>query len=172
MWELLSGGLAGLSSLKIEADPSARGGVTVKPHFGVIFWLSIAFFVFVGGLIARDQYRRYFDFVPVDARVAKVDKYCYLWAKGKGAAQPKQLGVNTDHMDCAVAARLAQTPQWADAELGWRQAYEFDYLSPVDGKTHRGHVDALSGPNEAAFRVGQIVKVRASKKEADKSRAI
>lgn len=170
MEHFLLGALSGLRSLDIEKNPRSPYGFDVKSApLGLRFWLAIGFFVFIFTVIAIDQFRKYTEFAPVEARVTKVDQACKLLMEKTDKAKDEKKK-STKFMDCGAAKRLAAAPEWTGAELIAQQEFDFVYTSPVDQKVHQGHRKDTPGSHLVLVKPGQTIKIRASKKKPEETR--
>ena len=157
MLDLLSAVAIGLSNP--AHAPNAPRGFWARLRRDPRFWLSMGLLAFILVGMGYVEYNRRYNFTPVDAHVTKVEKHCQVQTS-KNVTNP---------MDCAAAQKLVQTAEFTGGETLWYEYYYFDYLSPVDGKIHHGNLAAKSDAKAISFKVGQVVKVRASKKDANKT---
>jgi len=94
----------------------------------------------VGGFYVYDQYDKKTNFVPVQARVTNVQELCYL-EKRSGRTTS-----SSDTLACDKAQYLSQNhPRWQGFSVRYKIAVDYDYVSPVDNRTHfrKAHADLL-----------------------------
>lgn len=129
-------------------------------------WLGIIL-VGAGGVYAYDQYNKKANFVPVQARVSEVRETCYM---------EKRVGRRTstsDTLACDLARKLTQEhPSWQGFQVKQQIVVNYEYVSPVDQRTHSGKRTLSAYPAGKKISRGEIFNVRASKTDPAKSREI
>ena len=121
----------------------------------------------IGGFAAYDKYDKGANYMPVQARITDVQDMCFM---------EKRSGRTREYSDiiaCNMAeAAVKLSPKWQGFDIKHKITVAYDYVSPVDRKTHSGKREMSAFPNGKKLSLGEIFNVRASKTDANKSREI
>lgn len=121
----------------------------------------------VGGFYVFDQYDKKANYVPVQARVSKAEELCYM---------EKKVGRTTttsDVLACDVAQYAVKNhPKWQGFTVKSKISLEYEYVSPVDNRTHSGKRMMSAWPEGRKLNRGELFQIRASKKNPEKTREI
>ncbi len=121
----------------------------------------------VGGFYLYDQYNKKTNFVPVQARITNVSEICYMEKKSGRTTE------TSDALACDIAQHAVKShPKWQGFNVKYKINVDYDYVSPVDQKTHSGKRTLSAYPNGRKLARGEIFNVRASKTDPNKSREI
>lgn len=98
----------------------------------------------VGGIFAYTEYKKKTEYTPVPAMVKTWKSYCYVTGKDH-----KDTGWRYRHRNLTCAERDKKLRYRSEYRKLYRVVYEFDYVSPVDGKRMRGKAekDSLREPD-------------------------
>lgn len=119
----------------------------------------------VGGFYIYDRYDKNANYLPVQARVTNVQEVCYL---EKRAGRTR---TTSDTLACDKAQYLAKNhPSWQDFTVKYKVTVDYDYVSPVDNRTHSGKRTLAAYPDGKKIYRGEIFNIRASKTDPNKSR--
>lgn len=129
-------------------------------------WFGIVM-VGAGGVYAYDQYDKRTNFVPVQARVVDVKETCYMERRAGRRT------TTSDTLACNLARDMVQNhPSWQGFQVKQQIVVNYEYVSPADKRTHSGKRTLSAYPNGKKLSSGEILNVRASKTDPNKSREI
>lgn len=133
-------------------------------NYGVnrVLGLGLSF----GAYFAYAQYDKYKNYAPVQARVSHVEDLCHI---------EKTAGGQTSSADvaCDVAESAVKNhPKWLGAAVTYRIIVDYDYVSPVDGRTHSGRRQLSAWPGGRRIVRGDAFDIRASRIDPNLSRDI
>jgi hypothetical protein len=121
----------------------------------------------IGAFYVFDQYDKRANYTPVQARISKVDELCYM---------EKKVGRTTttsDVVSCDIAHyAVSRHPKWEGFDVKSKISLEYEYVSPVDNRTHSGKRSLSEWPDGKRLNRGELFQIRASKSNPDKSREI
>ncbi|MDE2577795.1 MAG: hypothetical protein KGL46_03235 [Hyphomicrobiales bacterium] len=114
---------------------------------------------------AYDRFDKSTNYQRTQARLTKVDEVCYMEkTEGKRTS-------TSDTLPCQLAEIAVKShPKWMDYTVKRKIAFEFSFVSPVDGKIHSSKLSAAAFPNGKPLQAGDVVEVLASKKQAETTR--
>jgi hypothetical protein len=123
--------------------------------------------VAAGGFYAYDQYDKKTHYVPVQARISNVQELCYMEMRSGRTT------TTSDTVACDVAQYAVKNhPKWQGFTVKSKITVDYDYVSPVDNRTHSGKRMLSAWPGGKKLSRGEIFTIRASKSNPDKSREI
>ena len=123
--------------------------------------------VLIGGFAIYDKKT---NFAPVDARISSVNEQCYLEKVESGVLSKTTM--TSDLLRCELAEVLAREhPHWQGYAVKHKIEIKYAYVSPVDGATHNSSMQMSAFPKGQPLRMGDVLRVLASKTKADKTRA-
>lgn len=121
----------------------------------------------LGGFYAFDQYDKRANYAPAQARISKVEELCYM---------EKEVGRTTttsDVLGCEIAQYAVKNhPKWNGFTVKSKISVEYEYISPVDNRTHSGKRTMSAWPDGRKLNRGELFQIRASKIDPNKSREI
>lgn len=121
----------------------------------------------VGGFYVFDQYDKRVNYAPAQARISKVEELCYMEKKAGRTT------TTSDVLSCDVAQYAVKNhPKWQGFTVKSQIRLEYEYVSPVDNRTHSGKRTMSAWPEGRKLNRGEVFQIRASKKDPDKSREI
>jgi hypothetical protein len=127
--------------------------------------------VAIAGFVAYDQYEKKANFQPVDAHISAVTDQCYLEKVERGVIT--KTTSTSDLLGCELAALLTREhPKWFGYAIKHKIEVRFAYVSPVDGARYTSSLKMSAFPNGQRLRMGDVLRVLASKTKADKTRAV
>lgn len=121
----------------------------------------------VGGFVAYDQYDKKANFTPVQARVTDVNDICYM-ERRSGRTREWSENIPCDRAEMAVK----YSPKWTGFDIRHKITVSYEYLSPVDKRTHTGKHEYSYLPEGKPINRGQLLTIRASKSDPAKTREI
>jgi hypothetical protein len=123
----------------------------------------------IGGFAIYDNYDKKTNYQPVDARVSAVSDQCFMEKVEKGVLT--KTTSTSDLLPCDVAEVLTrQHPNWQGFAIKHKIEIKFAYVSPVDGATHFSTLQMSDFPKGQPLRMGDVLRVLASKSKPDKTR--
>ena len=119
----------------------------------------------VGAFAAYDHYDKGAHYVPVQARITDIKDMCIM---------EKQSGRRREYSETISLAELAvkTSPKWQGFDIRHNITVAYEYISPVDRKTHAGARVLGAYPDGKKLSRGEVYQIRASKTDANKSREI
>ncbi len=131
-------------------------GIVTNAKFGVIGLIAAA--------VGVSQIDKSMNYVEVDAVVTKAAVDCFI--KSGNESVVKKDTDKLAYMDCEMAPFAAKEYGFKETDISKRTQYSVSYVSPVDGKKHKGD----HTKDYVAYKVGEKVKVYAHKEDASKMR--
>ena len=123
----------------------------------------------VGGFAIYDNYDKKNNYQPVDARISSVSDQCYMEKTESGVLTKTTM--TSDMINCEIAEVLTRGhPAWQGYAIKHKIEIKFAYVSPVDGATHNSSLQMSVFPKGQTLRMGDVLRVLASKTKADKTR--
>lgn len=120
-----------------------------------------------GLYFAYDQYDKKAHYIPAQARVSNVAELCYMEKKSGRAT------TTSDVVACDVAHYAVKNhPKWQGFTVRSKIRLEYEYVSPVDNRTHSGKRIFNDWPEGKKLSRGEAFMIRASKTDPNKSREI
>lgn len=121
----------------------------------------------LGGFYAYDRYDKSAHYLPAKARVSSVEESCYM---------EKRSGRSTwtsDVLACDLAKFAVQNhPKWEGYTVKYKITLKYDYVSPVDRRTHSGQRQMSAYPNGKKPSPGEVIDIRVSRTDPNKTREI
>jgi len=119
-------------------------------------------------LFAWHQYDRNTNYVPISARVVKLEALCYLEKTERGVAS--KTTYTTKEGPCEIVELLQKSDPKFDGYHIVRNNYvEYYYTSPVDGQAHTGRHQQVKHKDGRLIAEGDELMVLAHKKNAEKT---
>lgn len=121
--------------------------------------------VCAGGYSAVDAFNKKKNYMPVQARLSKVEELCYMEKREHRTTS------TSDVLPCDLAQyAVTSHPKWQGFTVKSQIKLEFAYISPVDGRTHSGKRTISYWPDGKRLNPGDLFPIRASKTDPDKTR--
>ncbi len=121
----------------------------------------------VGGFAAYDYHDKTANYIPVQARITDVKEMCFMERR---SGRTREWSETTT---CAIAELAVKiSPKWKGFDVKHQITVAYDYISPVDKRTHSGKRELSDYPNGQKLSSGQIYQIRASKTDPNRSREI
>lgn len=136
---------------------------------GFRYRLALAAVVLFGAGVyyVVDQFDKGMNYIAVRARVVDVKETCHM---------EKRSGRRTSTssaLDCGRAREaVANDPEWQGYRVKYNIEVSYDYVSPVDARTHRGLQTLNEYPDRKTIKRGDFFDIRASKTDPNRSREI
>ncbi|PPD45503.1 MAG: hypothetical protein CTY15_03700 [Methylocystis sp.] len=119
----------------------------------------------LGVFYVVDQYDKKNNYTPIQARVSRVEEKCYM---------EKRSGRSTwtsDMLACERAQEMVKShPNWLGYTVKYKINVSYDYVSPVDNRTHSGSRVMSAYPDGKKIYPGSQISIRASKSDPNKTR--
>lgn len=131
-------------------------GIVTNAKFGAIGLIAAA--------VGVSQIDKTMNYVEVDAAVTKADVDCFIKSGNESVVQKDT--EKLAYMDCEMAPFAAAQHGFKETDISKRSQYSVSYVSPVDGKKHKG----ANMKDYVEYKVGQKIKVYAHKEDASKMR--
>lgn len=129
----------------------------------VIFWVMIFVVIVGGGGLLFPMLSRLISHSPVDATITAVEEECSL------VRTERRRRGSTQRMPCPQAQALSAAPDYENWEVRRHQVALYSYVSPADGRTHRGRADRIRS-DRTGLQAGATIRVWAHKRRPSESR--
>jgi hypothetical protein len=123
----------------------------------------------VGG-VGYAYYSKQMSYTPVEGQISEVRKICYHISRtSKKKVRNETVFLPSDERPCP-SIRVGFN-QYRDGphRIAHYTLIDVQYVSPVDGQTHKTSVRTLANISHNQLKIGQAIAMRAHKKNADEA---